>query len=153
MSVNVVPEESCALLVVHHHDLDTEFAEPLVAAGEGSGLANNECSDVELSYEARAVPAGGQRGNHDRVAVVASPAGSSEGVGFGVDGGVVVLYSAVMAPSENLAVTSDEGGPDGYAPFGESEARLFEGDVENASSEGGVEGCGHALSIIERGER
>src|SRR5260370_30774496 len=79
-------------------DLDAVFAEPVDAAVEIDGLADDYSGDAELADEAAAIPARRQRGDHNLVAIGALTAGTAEGVGFSVDGGIVLLDTAVVAP-------------------------------------------------------
>ena len=81
-------------------DLDAVFAEPVEAAGEIHRFADNQRADVELADQAAAVPAGGESGDHDFVAVGALAAGFAEGVGFAVDGGIAFLDAAIVAAAE-----------------------------------------------------
>ena len=103
----------------------SQFSPPekLLAFADDDGL------EAELADEAGAVPAGGERGDHDEVAVGALAAGAAEGVGFAVDGGVGLLDAAVVAAADEGAVGAEDGGADGDAAFGEAGAGFFEGDV------------------------
>jgi hypothetical protein len=55
----------------------------------------------------------------------------SEGVGFAVDGGVVLLDSAIMAAAEQLTIGVEDCGADRDATFGEPGAGLGEGHLEH----------------------
>ncbi len=107
-------------------DLGAVVAEPVLAAGEVDAFADDESAEVELADETGAVPAGGERGDHDEVAVGALAAGVAEGVGFAVDAGVVLLDASVVATGDEGTVGAEDGGADGEASFGEAEAGFFE---------------------------
>ena len=137
-----VPDGGVGGDVVAHHgdaggvgevdDVDAEVAEPLFAAGEVLAFADDDGLEAELADEAGAVPAGGERGDHDEVAVGALAAGVAEGVGFAVDAGVGLLDAAVVAAAYEGAVGAEDGGADGEAAFGEAGAGFFEGDASMA---------------------
>jgi hypothetical protein len=142
-----VPEGGVGGDVVAHHgdaggvgeidDVYAEVAEPVLAAGEVLGFADDDGAEAELADEAGAVPAGGERGDYDEVAVGALAAGVAEGVGFAVDAGVGLLDAAVMAAAYKGAVGAEDGGADGEAAFGEAGAGFLEGYAEHG---GVVEG-------------
>ncbi|BEK86557.1 hypothetical protein NSK11_contig00079-0026 [Nocardia seriolae] len=75
---------------------------PIVAAGEGARLADDDRADAELPDQPAAVPARRERGDHDGVAVVAAATGIAEGVGLGVHAGVVVLDAAIVAAPQQV---------------------------------------------------
>src|SRR5579884_3797788 len=52
-------------------DLDSVLAEPVDAAAEGLALADDHAGEAELPDEARAIPAGGERGGHGHAAIAA----------------------------------------------------------------------------------
>jgi len=112
-------------------------------------LAHDQGAEAELADEAAAVPAGGEGGDHDEVAVGALAAGVAEGVGFAVDGGVVLLDAAVVATADEGAgwgaVGAEDGGSDGETAFGEAEAGFFEGYGQHS----GIVGEGHSLLRIQ----
>jgi len=118
----------------------------MLAAGEVDALAEDEGLEAELADEAAAVPAGGERGDHDEVAVGTLAPGIAEGVGFAVEARVVLLDAAVVAAADEGSVVAEDGGTDGEATFGETDAGFFEGDGEH----GGVIGCGgHGVIRIQ----
>ena len=119
-------------------DGDVDGAEPVDAAGEGLGFADDEGAEAELADESAAVPAGGEGGDDDEVAVGALAAGAAEGVGFGVDGGVGLLDATIAAGTDEVAGGGEDGGADGDAAFGEAEAGFREGDLKHGG--GGGEG-------------
>lgn len=90
-------EQGPAGWIIEHDDLNAEILQPLVATAEGLRLTNDDRSDVELSNETRAVPAGRQRRDHHAVGVVPTASGFAEGIGFSVDGCVVFLDPAVVS--------------------------------------------------------
>ena len=155
-----VPEGGvCGDVVAHHgdavgvgevDDVDAEFAEPKLAAGEVDALAEDDGAEAELADEAAAIPAGGERGDHDEVAVGALAAGVAEGVGLTVEAGVGLLDAAVVAPADEGAVGAEDGCADGETAFGEAEAGFVEGDAEHGGVVGGG-GCGHDVIRIQGG--
>ena len=110
----------------------------MFAAGEVDAFADDDGLEAELADEAGAIPAGGEGGDHDEVAVGALAAGVAEGVGFAVDGGVGLLDAAVVAAADEGAVGAEDGGADGEAAFGEAGAGFFEGDAEHGGVVGGA---------------
>jgi len=143
-----VPEGGVGGDVVAHHgnavgvgevdDVYAEVAEPVFAAGEVLALADDDGLEAELADEAGAVPAGGEGGDHDEVAVGALAAGVAEGVGFAVDGGVGLLDAAVVAAAYEGAVGTEDGGADGETAFGEAGAGFLEGDAKHGGVVGGA---------------
>ena len=86
--------------------MDAEVAEPVLAAGEVDAFADDDGLEAELADEAGAVPAGGEGGDHDEVAVGALAAGVAEGVGFAVEAGVGLLDAAVVAAADEGAASA-----------------------------------------------
>src|SRR5437773_7895936 len=97
---NEVSEHPDALLRVQVDDLDAALGEPPLAALEVHRLAEHDLRDAELPHEAAAVPARREGRHHHGAAVAALAAGVPERVRLAVDGGIVVLHAAVVAPSE-----------------------------------------------------
>jgi hypothetical protein len=126
-----VGEEVSAFLVVEIQYFDAMFAEPVEAAWEVAAFAYDEGADVELADQAATVPAWGERGDHDQVAVVGLTAGATEGVRFAVDGGVALLDAPVVAAAEERSVPMKERGADGNAAFSEAKVGFFKGDGEH----------------------
>ena len=56
--------------------------------------------------------------------------GVAEGGCLGVAGRVTVLDPPIVTPAQKGPVTMVEGGTDGDSAFGQTEARLLEGDAE-----------------------
>src|SRR3546814_3350764 len=90
-----------AALVGQVDDLDAVLAQPLDPAVEVHRLAHHHRADVELPHQAAAVPARGERGDHDGVAIAALAAGLAEGVGFAVHGRGAFLHPAIVAAAEH----------------------------------------------------
>ena len=109
----------------------------MLAAGEVDAFPDDDSLETELADEAGAVPAGGERGDHDEVAVGALAAGVAKGIGFAVDAGVGLLDAAVVPAAYEGAVGTEDSCADGETAFGEAGAGFFEGDAEH----GGVVGC------------
>jgi len=128
---DVSGEEGDAFLGVEVDDFDVEGAEPVDAALEGAGFADHDASESELADEAAAVPAGRERGDHGQFAVAALASGVAEGVGFSVEGGIVILYAAIVTGAEEGSVFVEDRGADRDAAFGESFAGFGEGDGEH----------------------
>ncbi len=128
---DVSGEEGDAFLRIEVEDFDVEGAEPVDAALEGAGFADDDASESELTDEAAAVPAGRECGDHGQFAVAALASGVAEGVGFSVEGWVVILYAAIVTGAEQRSVFVEDGGADGDAAFGESFAGFGHGDSEH----------------------
>jgi hypothetical protein len=126
-------EEVDALLGVQVDHADTVFDEPVEAAAEADGLADDDRSDLELAHEAAAIPAGGESGDHDFVAIGALTAGFAEGVGLTVDAGVGLLDAAVAASGEQGAGAVEDCCADGDAAFLQAEAGFVDGDAEHGA--------------------
>jgi hypothetical protein len=139
-------EKVDALLRVEVDHADAIFDEPVEAAAEADRLTDDDCSDLELADEAAAIPAGGERSDHDFVAVGTLAASFAEGVGFAVDAGVGLLDAAVTAPGEEGAGGVEESSADGDATFVEAEAGFVNRDAEHRAALVevglGVEGLG-----------
>jgi hypothetical protein len=88
---------------------------------------------LELADEAAAIPAGGEGGDHDFVAIGALAAGFAEGVGLAVNAGVGLLDAAVAASGEQGAGVVEERGADGDAAFFQAEASFVDGDTEHGA--------------------
>ena len=76
------------------------------------------------------------------IAIATLASGAAEGVGFGVDRGVIFLHPAVAPGGEELALGVEHGGADGDSAFGLADARLVDGDFEHGAVAGGVRKCG-----------
>jgi len=109
-------------------NLDAVVAEPVDASLKSLAFADDDGPEAKLTDQSRAVPAGGEGGDHDEVAIGALAAGVAEGVGFTVGRGVAVLDAAIVARAEESAIASEDGGPNGDASFGETEAGFRDGD-------------------------
>src|SRR5689334_3558148 len=68
---DVVAEQLLALVRGHVDHLHAALAQPVDAALERARLADHDRADLELHDESAAVPAGGERRDHDGVAVAA----------------------------------------------------------------------------------
>src|SRR5262245_44959003 len=99
--------------------LDAVLPQPVDAALEVDRLADDDGADVELPHQAAAVPARGERRDHDLVAVAALPAGVAEGVGLAVDRRVALLHAAVAAAPQDAALRVGQARPDGNAALRE----------------------------------
>src|SRR5580698_7974972 len=139
-------EEVDAVLGMEIDHADAVFDEPVEAAAEADGFTDDDSSDLELADEAAAIPAGGEGGDHDFVAVGTLAASFAEGVGFAVDAGVGLLDAAVTAPGEEGAGGGEESSADGDATFVEAEAGFVNRDAEHRAALVevglGVEGLG-----------
>jgi len=94
---DVAFEQLPALAAVQVDDLDAVLAEPVETSGKGSALADNQRADAKLTDQAAAIPAWGERGDHDQVAIAALAARQAKGVGLRVNAGVALLYTAIVA--------------------------------------------------------
>src|SRR5580700_8070536 len=127
-------EEVDAVLGLEIDHADAVFDEPVEAAAEADGLTDDDRSDLELADEAAAIPAGGEGGDHDFVAVGALAAGFAEGVGFAVDAGVGLLDAAVTTAGEQSSGAVEERGADGDAAFLQAKASFVGGDAEHGAA-------------------
>ena len=139
MIVDEVPEEGPAVLVIELHHLDAEFGEPVMPTREVRGLANDECTDLELSNEPAAVPAGRERRHHHAIGVVSSPARVAERRRLGMGRGIVILNPAVMPAAEKSSVALEEGCADRDPALGEPCAGFLQGHREELAGELQVE--------------
>src|SRR5690606_25162138 len=108
--------------------------------------AHHHRADAELAHQPAAVPARRERGDHDRVAVGALPAGLAEGVGLPVHARVVVLYAPVAAAPEQGAVGAVERGADRDPTLGQARAGLVDRGPEHGAEIGVWSLGGHAGS-------
>src|SRR3546814_2723652 len=99
-----IAEHADAALVGEVNHVDAGLAQPLDPAVEVHRLAHHHGADVELPHQAAAVPARGERGDHDGVAIAALAAGLAEGVGFAVHGRDASLNGGAVAAAEQAAV-------------------------------------------------
>src|SRR5206468_5538635 len=99
---------------------DAVLPQPVDAAVEVDGFADDHGADVELPDQPATVPARRQRRDHDLVTVAALPAGVAEGVGFAVDGGILLLHAAVVPAAEDTTLPLGQATPDGNAAFGQT---------------------------------
>src|SRR5690606_16518810 len=147
-----VAEHADAFVVVEIDDLHALLAQPVVAALEVDRLAHHHRADTELPDQAAAVPARGQGGDHDGVAVGALAAGLAEGVGLAVHGRIVFLHPAVVAAAEQGAVGGEQGRADRDAALGQALAGLLDGDGEHGAVVGDLAHgrfllCGRAWGV------
>src|SRR6266478_2321712 len=101
---NVPGEHSNALLGVQVDDIDSILDQPIDAAAEIYGLADDYGADAELADEAAAIPARSQRRDHNLVAVTSLPARLSKRIRFTVRGRIAFLHSAVVAFSQQFSM-------------------------------------------------
>jgi len=101
--LDVIGEQSDAFLRVEIDDFNVEGAEPVDAALEGAGFADDDAGKTELANEAAAIPARRERRNHDRILVASLATGPAKRIGLAMHGRVVVLYSTVMTRADEFA--------------------------------------------------
>src|SRR6266851_5145196 len=101
---NVPGENSNALLGVQVDDTDSILDQPIDAAAEIYGLADDYSAYAKLADQATAIPARSQRGHHDFIAVAPLPAGVSKRIRFTVRGRIAFLHSAVAAFSQQFSM-------------------------------------------------
>src|SRR6266849_1261199 len=80
------------------------LAQPIDAAAEIYGLADDYGANAKLADQAAAIPARSQRGHHDFIAVAPLPAGVSKRIRFAVRGRIAFLHSAVAAFSQQFSM-------------------------------------------------
>ncbi len=83
-----------------------------------------------MADEAAAIPAGGERRDHDETAVAALAACITEGVSFAVKGRIAELHSTIVTGAEEDSFGAENCGADGDAPFRKTFAGLRDGDCE-----------------------
>src|SRR5512144_498856 len=116
MRRDVVGEETHALGGLQIHDAHAATPEPFEPAPEVHRLARDDRPDPELPHEAAAVPAGGQRRDHDLVAVALLASRPAERVGLAVRRRIILLHPAIAAAAEQSAPLVEERGTDRNAP-------------------------------------
>ncbi len=102
VGLDVVSQELDAFLRVKIDDLYTERAQPIEATLKILALADDKRAKTELANQAAAIPARGESGDHNEVAVTALAAGFAKRIGFAVDGGIVLLNAAVVTGAQKL---------------------------------------------------
>ena len=85
-------------------DFCAVFAEPVDAAAEINGLADNDGADAELADQAAAIPAGSEGGYHDFVAVSALAARFAKRICFTMRGGIAFLDPSIVAPAQQFSI-------------------------------------------------
>src|SRR5207247_1159272 len=93
-------------------------------------FADDDGANVELAGQAAAIPARGECGDHDLVAVAALPASLAKGVGLAVDGRILLLHAAVVATAEDASLAIGQACPDRDPAFGEPQLGLLEGHLQ-----------------------
>src|SRR5277367_2742313 len=76
---------------------DSVFLQPIDAAAKIHGFAHDNGSDTKLANQSAAVPARGQRGHHDFVAIALVASRFAKRVCLAMNGRIAVLHSAVMS--------------------------------------------------------
>ena len=151
MLVDVRTEQCGALRVVENNDLHPESFQPVMPTLEVLVLADHHGADVELTHQARAVPARRERGDHDALGVVTPTTRATKSVGFGVHRRIIFLDPAVVTRSQQRAVASKERRADGDPALGESGPSFAEGSREHLGREGSIKwrvGLGHGISML-----
>ncbi len=136
-----------AVRVVEIDDFDAVFAQPIQPALKAAALAHHQGTDAELAHQAAAIPAWGQRGDHDQVAVAALAAGTAKGVGFPVNAGVALLHALVSSAADQGASFGKQCGADGDAAFGQAEACFLKRYGQHRFVQSQV---GHVNPLMER---
>ncbi len=131
MGSNVARQHLDAFARIHIDHRDPILAEPFDAALKGLRFTDDDGADTELPYQAAAVPARREGGNHYAVAVTSLTARPAKCVGLAVDRGVVFLNTPVMTAAQQLSAAVEERRPDRYAPFCEARPCLVNGDIEH----------------------
>ena len=134
MGADVVCEEVETFGGVEVDDFNAERAQPIDAALKIAAFANDNFLKTELADEAAAIPARGERGDHDEVAIAALAARIAKSVGFAVKRRIAELHAAIMACAEEDSFHAENCGADGDTAFRKTFASLRDGDCE----EGGV---------------
>ena len=96
-------------------------------------LADDDGAESELTYEAAAVPAGSECGDHEEIAVRGLTACAAEGVGLAVNGWVVLLDAAVVSRADEFATAVEYGCADWDAAFCEAGAGFGERNLKHCS--------------------
>jgi len=104
---------------------------PIDAALEIDRFANDHRAYIKLTNKPAAVPAGGERGDHDRISIIALTARLSKRICFTVDRRIIFLDATVMSAAEQFPFCIKERRTDRNAPFGQTELRLFDRDIEH----------------------
>jgi hypothetical protein len=94
-----------AFVAVEVDDFYAVGAQPVNSSGEGAALADDQSTEAKLPHKAAAIPARGERGDHDQVTIAALAACAAKGIGFSMDAGIALLHPSVVAPADKLACT------------------------------------------------
>jgi hypothetical protein len=132
MIANVVSHHRDAFLGIEIDDPDAEGAQPLDAALEIPGVANDQRAKSELAHESAAVPTGSERGDHDHVAVTSLTPGVAERIRFAVQGRIAVLYAAVVASSYETSTGVKNRSADRKTALGEAFPRFGQRDRKHS---------------------
>jgi hypothetical protein len=101
---DVLRKHSNAFFGVQVDNFGAVLAEPIDAAAEICGLADHYGANPKLANQAAAIPARGQRGHHDFVAVTPLAAGFAKRIRLAVSGRIAFLHSAVVAFSQQFSI-------------------------------------------------
>ena len=93
-----------AFVGVGVEDVRTVLDQPIEAAAEINGLADNYGADAELADQAAAIPAGSEGGHHDFVAVSALAARFAKRICFTMRGGIALLDPSIVAPAQQFSI-------------------------------------------------
>jgi hypothetical protein len=101
-------------------------AQPVDSSGKVAALAYYQRREAKLPHQPAAIPARGERSNHDQVAIAALAAGPAEGVGFSMDAGIALLHPPIVALTYKLSGARKNRRPNRNASLIEPEPCLFE---------------------------
>lgn len=124
-------EQFPALAAIEVDDFYAVGAKPFDSTGEVATLADDQSAKAKLPHKAAAIPARGERGDHDQVTIAALAACAAKGVGFSMDAGIALLHPSVVTPADKLACTRKNRRSDWNASLIEPQPRLFEGHSQH----------------------
>jgi hypothetical protein len=132
VGANVAGKQCDAVLRIQIDYVDAQRTQPVDATLKITTFADHYGAKSKLSYQATAIPAGRDRGDHDQVAVTLLATGIAKCVSFSVYRRIAMLYATIVAGPDQVASGIEDGGANGNSAFFQAGARLFEGDGEHS---------------------
>jgi hypothetical protein len=124
-------EQFPAFAAVEVDDFYAVGAQPVNSSGEGAALADDQSAKAKLPHKAAAIPARGERGDHDQVTIAALTACTAKGIGFSMDAGIALLHPSVVTSADKFAGARKDRRSDWNASLIEPQPRLFEGHCQH----------------------
>ncbi len=118
-------EQFPAFAAVEVDDFYAVCAQPVNSSSEGAALADHQSAKAKLPDKTAAVPARGERGDHDQVTIAALAACAAKGIGFSMDAGIALLHPSVVTPADKVSGARKDRRSDWNASLIEPKPRLF----------------------------